>query len=406
MQFEPGFRMLNTSIRPAIDCRWKPIVGRVIRCILILACAVVSFPRFAAADLVSGRSDGSVIQVIAPLALTGPLSSTAKDYLIGAKAHIADFNGGASSKGRTVNLVAVDNPSTEQSRNVLSQALAESKSAMAVFMPMQIISALGVLNGEEMAIIAPPGRSFEEHDSSLSPNNFHIRGSWEIEFKKIAEHLGSINLNKVVFVYDNILGSSESSSLPLITQIFLRNKIGIKPIYLDGQAKNIDAAINEIKSYQPQAVILGLAGEGMSRFLDAHKSQIGPWSLYATSEGSLTSVRQALKKTGTPLAMTQAFPPYWDRTIPIVREYQDAMLKAGYAEFSYHSLEGFIAANVLTRALRNARAPLSRQSLFSAIENLGRVDLGGFIVDFSTRNHAGANYIDLIYLRPDGRYIR
>lgn len=366
--------------------------------------ALMPFP--AAAETANDRAATVSVQVIAPMTLSGSLASMASDYLLGARAHIADFNGTASARGRAVNLVVIENPSIDKARDILSRALSENKSAIAVFMPMQIVSALDLLNREDVAIVAPPGRSFEEHDLSLSPNNFHIRGSWEVEYQKIAEHLGAINLNRVAFIYDRILGSRESNSLPLVTQIFLRNKIGIKPIYLEAGARNIDSVLGEIRSYQPQAVILGLAGEDILRFLEVQKSQIGPWSLYATSEGNLASVRQELKRTATPLAMTQAFPPYWDRTVPVVREYQDAMLKAGHSEFSYHSLEGYIAASVLTRGLRIARAPLTRQSLLTALENLGRVDLGGFIVNFSPRNHTGANYIDLIYLRPDGRYIR
>jgi hypothetical protein len=41
-------------------------------------------------------------------------------------------------------------------------------------------------------------------------------------------------------------------------------------------------------------------------------------------------------------------------TTPVVREYQEAMKKAGHAEFSFTSLEGFINAKVLVEGLRRA----------------------------------------------------
>lgn len=401
---KPISRMLSASVLWVVFSRWRSVGFCLAKSLVWLACAV-TMAIAAAAEADNDKPGSNAVQVLAPLSLSGPLASTARDYLIGAQARF-NSDGTAAGRGRAVNLVVTDNSSIEGAQEVLSKAFLENPSAIAVFMPMQIISALELLNSQQIALIAPPGGGFEEHDPSLSPNNFHIKGSCEVEFQKIAEHLATLNINKVAFVYDGILGSRESNSLPLVTQIFLGKQISIKPIYLEeGPGKN-EAVLSEIRSYQPQAVILGLAGEDILRFLEAYRSQVDGWPLYTTSQGNQTSVRQALRKAGASLGITQVFPPFWDRTVPVVREYQDAMKRLGRTEFSYHSLEGYIAASVLANGIRNARLPLTRQGIVAALENLGRIDLGGFIVNFSPRSHAGANYIDLVLLRSDGQYIR
>lgn len=348
----------------------------------------------------------SPIRVLAPMAITGPMAATSAEYLAGAEAHIQEVNAANGIRGKKIELIQADNPHLDKAQEALTHLFAANPNAVAMFMPMQITSTLELINSQKIPVIAPPNGGFEEHDPDLAPNSFHFKGSWEVQFAKVAEHISTININRVAFVYDSIIGSRESSSLALITQMFLRHKINIKPVYLKDDPHDLDAAISELVSFKPQAVVLGLLGDDMIKFLSAYKLRHEKWPLYSTSQGNQKSIREAVKLSGATIGITQELPPFWDRSFPIVRAYQEAMKKQSKLEFSYHSLEGYIAARVLTEALRKATPNITRTSMIIALESLSRVDLGGFIVSFSPTRHTSASYIDLTLLKPDGRYIR
>jgi branched-chain amino acid transport system substrate-binding protein len=49
---------------------------------------------------------------------------------------------------------------------------------------------------------------------------------------------------------------------------------------------------------------------------------------------------------------------------------------------------------------------VTSQSLVTAIEALGKVDLGGYAVSFGPQNHHGSSFVDLLIVGPGGRFIR
>ena len=49
---------------------------------------------------------------------------------------------------------------------------------------------------------------------------------------------------------------------------------------------------------------------------------------------------------------------------------------------SYSAMEGFIAAKVMTEALRRAGPNPTAESLIRAMEKMSKLDVGGFVVDF------------------------
>ena len=48
----------------------------------------------------------------------------------------------------------------------------------------------------------------------------------------------------------------------------------------------------------------------------------------------------------------------------------------------------------------------SRASLHNALENLGRVDLGGLVLDYSPTDHTGLDFVDLSIISAGGKFRR
>ena len=70
-------------------------------------------------------------------------------------------------------------------------------------------------------------------------------------------------------------------------------------------------------------------------------------------------------------------------------------------DFSYTSLEGYIAARVFVEALRRG-GDASRDALIRALEGLRSLDVGGFSVSFAPDNHNGSKFVEMTVLNKNG----
>jgi branched-chain amino acid transport system substrate-binding protein len=90
----------------------------------------------------------------------------------------------------------------------------------------------------------------------------------------------------------------------------------------------------------------------------------------------------------------------------VVKEYQAAAKKAGFTDYNFSALEGFITAKVMVEGLRRAGRNLTREGLVDTMEKMSDVDLGGFFVSYSPKNHAGSRFVDLTIIARDGKFMR
>jgi hypothetical protein len=97
--------------------------------------------------------------------------------------------------------------------------------------------------------------------------------------------------------------------------------------------------------------------------------------------------------------------PY-SATTGIARQYQGIMAKMGVKKWPFTSMEGFINARVTVEALKRAGRNLTRERFIAALESMEKVDLDGFMVDYSSTNREGSHYVDLTVISKDGRFLR
>ena len=72
--------------------------------------------------------------------------------------------------------------------------------------------------------------------------------------------------------------------------------------------------------------------------------------------------------------------------------------------YSFTSLEGYIAAKVIVEGLRKAGRNLTRESLVEAMASLGTMDLGGFKVSYSLTNRSGSSFVELTIVSKGGKF--
>ena len=72
---------------------------------------------------------------------------------------------------------------------------------------------------------------------------------------------------------------------------------------------------------------------------------------------------------------------------------------------SYSAMEGFLAAKVMTEALRRAGPNVTNASLITVMENLN-YDVGGFPINFAGRGRTGSEFMEMTMISKGGRFIR
>jgi ABC-type branched-subunit amino acid transport system substrate-binding protein len=105
------------------------------------------------------------------------------------------------------------------------------------------------------------------------------------------------------------------------------------------------------------------------------------------------------------LVISQVVPFPYQGNSAIVREYQQRMTESGDKDFGFSSLEGFLAAKVLTEGLKRAGKTLTREGLITALESLKDFNMGGFTINYSAKSHEGSNFSDLTIIGRGGKFI-
>ena len=128
-------------------------------------------------------------------------------------------------------------------------------------------------------------------------------------------------------------------------------------------------------------------------------------TFYNVSFVGSKALADALGKDGVGVAISQVVPFPWGTAVPVVKEYQAAAKKAGFTDYNFSALEGFLSAKVMVEGLRRTGRDLNREKFVDAMEKMD-VDLGGFYVSYSPKNHAGSKFVDLTIIARDGKFLR
>ena len=105
--------------------------------------------------------------------------------------------------------------------------------------------------------------------------------------------------------------------------------------------------------------------------------------------------------------MSQVVPyPFTELGNAVVREYQTMISATADKKFSYISMEGFLNAKLVVRALQKTSAPVTRAKIISTLESFTNEDLGGFAITYSKQSNLGSRFVNLTMIRANGSFAR
>ena len=336
---------------------------------------------------------------------TGPLASLSTEPMVGIRAFFTTLNASGGVNGRPVELRQLDDAfdPAKGAENVKTFA---REGAVGILMPIGTSSSVGALKAaNELKIPVVGPYTGAAPVVKASEYGFPVRISYDEEYARIVNHLFTIGLTRIGFAHNDI--PCARSALES-TQKFVAERgeklAGSVAIKNDGSDAAERAA--ELAKLKPKAVVLSATNEVAAKFISAYRAAGGETAFYSFSLLNGQKLFQDIKKDAAGVVISQVVPYPWNSAMPVIAEYQAAMKKIGATEYSYASLEGYVAAKIMVEGLKRAGANPTPDSLHKGLESFRTLDIGGIAVSYRPGEHRGLTFSELSMLKADGRYLR
>lgn len=343
-------------------------------------------------------------------ALSGPAMALGTAMRSGIEAAFTEANRNGGVHGRRLELISLDDgyepeAAIENLRELINEyqvfALIGSVGTPTARSSVPVAAAAGV------PYIAPFTGAPFLRDGQWR-NVINLRASYYQETEAMMEFLAGQGLSRVAVAYqDDSFGRAgfrgaqlamERRGLkPAATAVYSRNTIAIKTTLLD------------VMEGEPDAVIIVGAPAPVAAFLN-WGSKLGLETVYMTTSfaGGNALIRnlssESLASAG--LLMTQVVPPLVGEALPVVQDYLSALKKTSpEAEPGFVSLEGYLAARMAVVALELCGPEPRRDRVLPMLRKAGRIDLGGFSLEFGAQDYQGSDAVYLTVVSPDGEYL-
>lgn len=332
---------------------------------------------------------------------SGPSAQLGIEYRSGAKAYFDEVNRRGGIHGQRVELISLDDGYTPSRTVANTRFLLNRAHVFALFGYVgtpTVKAVLPMIGSQGIPLVAPLSGA-QLLRSPFRSTVFNLRSSYRRELEESVGYLVRSGFHRIAVVYQHDAYGLDGLSGATAA---LRSH-GLRPIAQAGVTRNslnTQTAAAAIAKAQPNGVVLvtayGTAADFIHRLRRlGNKAQVMNVSFVGTQ--GLKSALSPAEADGIGISQVVPFP--WDGRLPVVRDYQRAMLKQNNrARFGFSSLEGFLAAKVAVEGLRRAGPNPTRRAFVTALESMGHVDFGGFQVSFSSRDHEASTLVDLTFL--------
>jgi ABC-type branched-subunit amino acid transport system substrate-binding protein len=352
----------------------------------------------AAADIVIG-------QVLDQSGLGREIS---RDYFAGAKVYFDHINAQGGINGRRLSLKTRNDEGIAAKTVQLTAELVERENAdvlfgyvgdanvtAAVTSPAFVRSGIALIGAVSGVAVGAAG----------ADKVYFTRTTYAEEARRIIEHFRGTGISNFAIVYtpDDF---GRSFRAVLVDSLKNNGLAALSDTAIPADSQAMAAVAARVVAKRPQVVVLLTDTLPAAAFIKAYRELDLGAVLVGTS---LINARALLELAGINIAhgvvLTQVVPNPEKHDQPLLAEHA-RLLKQFLDEPPTHAtLEGFIAAKTLVLALRGAGKSARRADIARAVKALRRADIGGPKIDFSADDNRGYAFVEVTFLRRDGRLL-
>ncbi|TVO58027.1 ABC transporter substrate-binding protein [Denitromonas halophila] len=337
-------------------------------------------------------------------AASGPLATLNSEYLGGAGLYFDTVNRGGGVHGRKIELITLDDAYDAERAEQNTRTLIQDRQVFALFGCFGTgpsLRTIPVATEARVPFFAP--YTGADILRSMKPEVFHMRASYGQEIEKIVSHLVSAGITSIGVVHH--ADSFGTAGLDVARKALAgRGLTAVVEVPVKASAEDAEQAADKIAQTNPAALIMVTAGKSSIGIMQGLRTRDARPMLYGLSVISANQLIKTLGENAHGLVIAQVVPSPFRFDHEVVQAYRNAA-EAAKVEISYTSLEGYMAAKVLTEGLTRASAELTRDKLIKALESLKGWDAGGVKIGFSPRDHVASKFVDLAIISR-GKYLR
>ena len=338
-------------------------------------------------------------------ALRGPAADLGKNMKAGVLAEFKRVNKLGGSQGKTLRLVALDDGYEPSQTAPNMRRLIEQEKVLAVIGNVgtpTAIAAIPIANERKTLFFAPfTGAGVLR---KFPPDRYVInyRASYAEETGAMIDaliKLGKLKLNEIAF-FTQRDGYGDAGFVGGITALKrhgLKDESSIRHVRYERNTIAVEDSLASLLLSErlPRAVIMVGAYAPCAKFISlAKKSGLDALFLNVSFVGS-TPLARELGIQADKVIVTQVVPHPLQSNLPLVQEYR-ANLKAYNSNMkpTFGSLEGYIAARILVKALNTIKGPSTRESIIDELENFSTFDIGlGESLHLGPKDHQASHRI-------------
>ncbi len=339
-------------------------------------------------------------------AMSGPAAQLGQRLNAGIQAYFKAVNDQGGVNGRTLRLLTRDDGYEPDKAVAAVKALIEQDQVFALVGSVGTptgLAAVPVLTAAKVPLVG----MFTGAQGLREPFNrhvFHVRASYFDETERIVQHLTTLGVKKIAVFYQN--DAYGKAGLEGVTRALAKRQL--KPAGLGTVERNspdVTTALNAILPAQPEAVVQIGAYKACAEFIKQARGKGYGGQFFNVSFVGSKALADELGPAGMGVVISQVVPFPYIPSSSVVREYQQRMKDMGEKEFDFSSMEGFLIGKVFVEGLRRAGKSPTRESLIAGLESMKEVNLGGFEISYSAKDHSGSSYTDLTIIGRDGRFV-
>ena len=335
--------------------------------------------------------------------LSGANRELGEDIRNGALAYFKKVNDAGGVNGRRIEMVSLDDANVVKTAGENTRKLIEENGVFALFgYASATLSrpALPLVEQHKVPFLSPftgadPMRVFNRHV-------YNMRASYADELEKIVDHYTLFGIKRFAIVhYDDVVGKENFTAVERALK--KRNLAAVSVAAFKDRAKpDIENGVKDVLKGSPEVVILTTLYKATSDFIKQSRKSGSTAQMVSNSFPGSSPLAREMGKDGIGVAIAQVVPPVARNSVPVVAEYRAAIEKhLGKKEYSFTSLESFIAAKVIVEAVRRAGPKLTRDGFMQALDGMSSFDTGGYTVGFGPTNHNGSSFVELTIIGKD-----
>jgi len=335
--------------------------------------------------------------------LTGSNAEIGKDIRDGANAWFKRVNEAGGIHGKRIELVSIDDKNDRKTAGANAVKLVNETGVIALFgfaSATLSLDAMPIVKEKKVPFFAP----FTGADAIHKQNGyvFVMRASYVDELVKILDHWKALGVTRVTVVnYDDQIGNQNFATVARLMEGAGKKAVGVKV------KRNADVEKSQIEAIiasDPEVVVATTLYGTTSQIIKGLKAAGKPYNMTSLSFVGPSALAKAAGSDAAGVSVAGVVPPPSKTSVPVIKECAEAVRKAGLPELNYTNLEACIAAKVLTEAMRKAGKDLTRESLYRALNGLGSLDVGGYVVNFSPDNRHGNRFVELAVIGKNGQF--